>query len=235
MPLQESFDGVVESRRSSGAVPRRSRSPRTTAVTEETVASILEGAARAFGRLGYAATRVEDVLEASGLSRPTFYKAFKDKDDLFEALSDAHHREIRERIVTSLAGVSDPLEQLENVVDAFMRWRAELGPIGRVLDQEARSGKRLTQHRRETLEAMSNWAAAQFRASGRGDLDPLLVHGLIGAMEAIADALLSKLPAQEASIERAKRIALRILAGSLADAGDAIPPMPVLSDKPRLR
>ena len=216
-------------------MPRRAKSPRKTAVTDETVKSILEGAAHAFGRLGYAATRVEDVLEASGLSRPTFYKAFKDKDDLFEALSDAHHREIRERIVRSLEGVSDPLRQLENVVDAFMRWRAELGPIGRVLDQEARSGKRLTRHRRETLDAMSAWAAAQFRASGRGDLDPLLVHGLIGAMEAIADTLLSKLPVQEAAIERAKRNALRILGGSLAAEGEPLPPMPVLAEKSKVR
>lgn len=206
---------------------RPSRPSATTgAVSDRTLASILAGAARAFGKLGYAATRVEDVLEASGLSRPTFYKVFESKDDVFQALSLEHHRDIRERIVRSLEGVSDPVEQLERVVDAFMRWRAELGPIGRVLDQEARSGTRLAKHRQETLEAMSTWAAERFRAEGRGQLDPVLVQGLIGAMEAIADTLVSKPPLREADVERAKRLAVRILGGTLAREGGPVPPMP---------
>jgi AcrR family transcriptional regulator len=205
------------------------------AVTDKAVASILDGAARAFGKLGYAATRVEDVLEASGLSRPTFYKVFDSKDDVFEALSERHHREIRERIIRSLEGVSDPPRQLENVVDAFMRWRAELGPIGRVLDQEARTGTRLSKHRRETLDAMSAWATERFRAGGRGAPDPVLIYGLIGAMETIADALLSKPPVTEATIERAKRVALRVVGGSLADAGDAVPPLPLSPSKKPVR
>ena len=205
--------------------------PHSAPVTDKTRASILDGAAQAFGKLGYAATRVEDVLEASGLSRPTFYKVFDSKDDVFEALSEAHHREIRERIVRSLEGESDPNKQVENIVDAFMRWRAELGPIGRVLDQEARTGTRLAKHRRETLDAMTAWATSRFRAEGRGDLDPVLVHGLIGAMEAVADSLVSSPPVREAAIDRAKRIGLRIVAASLATPGDAVPPMPKSPDK----
>jgi TetR/AcrR family transcriptional regulator len=205
----------------------RSKASGTPSVSDDTRERILAGAARAFGNLGYAAARVEDVLTEAEISRPTFYKAFDGKDDVFEELSVRHHREIRERVMRSLEGVTEPARQVENVVDTFMRWRAELGPIGRVLDQEARTpGTRLARHRRDTLDAMSTWGAERLRAAGRGDVDPVLYHGLIAAMESIADALLVKPKAREASIERATRIALRIVAGALAAPGDPVPEIP---------
>jgi AcrR family transcriptional regulator len=199
-------------------------------VGDETRERILEGASRAFGKLGYAVTRVEDILEAADVSRPTFYKAFDGKDDVFEVLSERHHREIRERIMHSLEGVSDPLAQLEAIVDTFMRWRAELGPMGRVLDQEARTpGTLIARHRKETLLAMTTFSAERLAAAGRDEVDPVLYQGLIAAMESIADALLQKRPVRESAIDRARRSALRIVASALGatDATDGpLPPLP---------
>jgi AcrR family transcriptional regulator len=170
---------------------------------------------------------VEDILEAADVSRPTFYKAFDSKDDVFDALSERHHRDIRERILRSIAGISDPTEQLEATTDAFMRWRADLGPIGRVLDVEARlPGSRIAHHRTKTLEEMSALMAERVRAVGRGEVDPTLFYGLIAAMERVADMLLSKHPVSAGAVERAKRNALRILSGSLAVPGDVVPPLP---------
>lgn len=196
-------------------------------VTHETRERILAGASQAFGKLGYASTRVEDVIAAAGVSRPTFYKAFESKGDVFEELSARHHRDIRERIMRSLDGVADPAAQLDSIVDAYMRWRAELGPVGRILDEEARlPGTRLGKHRRETLDAMSAWSSERLRAAGRREADPLLYQALIAAMESVGDRLLSKHPVPPAAIARAKRIALRIIAGALAAEGEAVPPIP---------
>jgi AcrR family transcriptional regulator len=206
---------------------RRSKASRKPSVGKHTRERILAGAAEAFGTLGHANTRVEDILQAADVSRPTFYKAFDDKDDVFEELSDRHHRDIRERIVRSIAGVSDPAAQLEATTDAFMRWRADLGPIGRVLDVEARTpGSSIAHHRKKTLEEMSALAAARLRALGRGEVDPVLLYGLIAAMERVADLLLSVHPVSDAALERAKRNALRILSGALAAPGEVIPPLP---------
>ena len=190
---------------------------RQVTVTEATRERILQGAALAFGRLGYAVTRVEDVLEEARVSRPTFYKAFDGKDDVFDALSEQHHREIQARIVRSLRGVRDPGEQVAAMVDTFMRWRAELGPVGRVLDQEARTpGSRLAKHRSETLQSMTSFGAERLRRAGRAAVDPVVYYGLIAAMESIADRLLSAPPVGEGAILRAKESALRILTGTLA-------------------
>lgn len=204
----------------------RRKVSRRPAVGKATRERILAGAAEAFGRLGHA-TRVEDILQAADVSRPTFYKAFDSKDDIFDALSERHHRDIRERIVRSIVGISDPAAQLEATTDAFLRWRAELGPIGRVLDVEARTpGSRIAHHRVKTLAEMTALFAERMRAVGRGEVDPVLFYGLIAALEGTADMLLSKHPVSAGALERAKRNALRILSGSLAAPGDVVYPLP---------
>jgi AcrR family transcriptional regulator len=210
-----------------GVLKRRPKGPGASSVGDDVRERILAGAARAFGKLGYAATRVEDVLTAAEVSRPTFYKAYASKDDVFDALSERHHRDIRERIVRATEGMTEPAAQLFATVDAFMRWRAELGPIGRVLDVEARTpGSRLGRHRKKTLAEMSALTAERMRAAGRAPVDPVLYYGLIAAMESVADQLLSKHPVGPDAIDRATQNALRIVGGALAAPGDVLPPLP---------
>jgi AcrR family transcriptional regulator len=195
-------------------VPRKT--PEPSSVTDETRERMIQGAGEAFGRLGYAEARVEDILAAAGVSRPTFYKVFDGKEELLQILSERHHREIRERIALALEGVRDPLAQVEAVVDAFMRWRAELGPLGRVLDQEARTpGTRIARHRKTTIDAVSALGGRLFEAAGGGKLDPVVFQGLVPALEGVADALLQKRPVRAATIERARRAGLQIVMGTL--------------------
>ncbi len=63
---------------------------------------IVEGARRCFGRLGYAATRVEDILQESNVSRPTFYRVFRNKDEVYAEISPEaapQPRTARERVL----------------------------------------------------------------------------------------------------------------------------------------
>lgn len=87
---------------------------------------VLEGAREAFGRLGYEATRVEDILEASGVSRPTFYRMFASKQDAYAEL-DCIAVGYLSRAVTQLArGEPLALEHLELVVASYFEWRVGL-------------------------------------------------------------------------------------------------------------
>jgi AcrR family transcriptional regulator len=187
-------------------------------VTAETRERILAGAAKAFGALGYAKVRVEDILLEADVSRPTFYKVYRTKDDVFEALSDRHHREIKERLEHAAEIASDPVERLTEMIDAFLRWRAGLGPVGRVLDLEARSpGSRLARHRGAILRAVARLSGELLAAAGRPPVDPVLVPALIAAMESLADSLLVDGKPDEAALERARRNALRLFAGVISD------------------
>ena len=53
---------------------------------EDRRASILRGAAQAFARSGFAATSMEDVAAASGISRLLVYRHFDSKEELYRAV-----------------------------------------------------------------------------------------------------------------------------------------------------
>jgi len=209
-------------------VAARPRSGPRGSVSRGTRERILAGAAEAFGTLGYGKVRVEDILAASGVSRPTFYKVYENQDGVFSELSARHHLEIRARIEEATVGIDDPAAQVVAVVDTFLRWRAGLGPLGRVLDLEARTpGSKIAGHRRATLRAMNRLSAERMRRAGREPTDPVLLTALIAALESVADSLLLSPPVSERTLGRARDAALRIVASALAGPGDPVPMLPL--------
>lgn len=202
-------------------------------VSNATQAKVLEGAAIAFGRIGYARVRVEDILEAAGVSRPTFYKLYASKDEVFEVLSERHHNEIRKRIQAAADAYDNAPMQLYAMVEAFLRWRAGLGPLGRVLDLEARRpNTMLTKHRALTLKRLTKLSRDISIASGRQPADPVMINALICAHESVADALLVADKVDEATIQRAIHICFRVAAGAMALPGDPLPPIPEAPSEP---
>jgi AcrR family transcriptional regulator len=59
---------------------------------------LLAGMLRASAELGYRELNVQDVLERAGVSRPTFYEHFENKEDCFLAAYDAAAARLRDRV-----------------------------------------------------------------------------------------------------------------------------------------
>ena len=53
--------------------------------------------------IGYSELSVQDVLDRAGVSRPTFYEQFENKEDCFLAAFDAAAARLRERIEAAVA------------------------------------------------------------------------------------------------------------------------------------
>lgn len=98
---------------------------------------VIERAAATFGRLGYAACSVDDLVEATGLQRGSLYKAFGSKRGLFEqvlhsALVGAwhHDRAALDLLITALrelAGVDLIIAALcRDALAAYPNGAAEL-------------------------------------------------------------------------------------------------------------
>jgi AcrR family transcriptional regulator len=89
---------------------------------------ILDVATEVFGRLGYEATRMDDVAKAAGIAKGLLYKHFPSKDALFEALVDRQGRgyaaELRGALRASdVAG--DPFEALRRGLALWLRTTGE--------------------------------------------------------------------------------------------------------------
>ena len=76
-------------------MPKRAAAPRATADdlgVRLARGAVLAAAVGVFSKHGIEATRIEDLLEASNVSRRTFYKYFRSKDEVLAALYEGRRR-----------------------------------------------------------------------------------------------------------------------------------------------
>lgn len=103
---------------------------RTDERTLETRLAIVHAARDVMLQSGYGAARVEDILKVAGISRPTFYRHFKDKFDV----AKAYHAMSRDEVSgpwTRIADIDFRDRQalcgwLETLLDTFIARRDEL-------------------------------------------------------------------------------------------------------------
>ncbi len=76
---------------------------------DERQASILHGAAAAFARSGFAATSMEDVAEACGVTKLIVYRHFDSKEDLYRAILQQVFDRQAEELVRGLEHVQPGL------------------------------------------------------------------------------------------------------------------------------
>jgi len=83
--------------------------PRRLLRREERQASILRGAAAAFARSGFAATSMEDVAEACGVTKLIVYRHFDSKEELYRTILqrtfDRQAEELRKGLTGRSPGV----------------------------------------------------------------------------------------------------------------------------------
>ena len=141
--------------------------------TFSTRAQILVEAAAAFGAKGLADTAVEDVLRASGVSRRTFYRFFRNKDELFDELAETAAMIFLQSMRTAAALGKTPLDKLSNCVEVWLRAPETAGPIFHVIAAEAaKPGSRLSAHRRHAIEALITMLNDGIRAGRGQEMDP---------------------------------------------------------------
>ncbi len=97
--------GSVASR-SRRKVDHRPRVGRERSARTET--RILEAALRVFADMGPDAPKIDDFVQAAGISRGTFYNHFESVEELLEATSEWTTREVIEAIETALEGIEGP-------------------------------------------------------------------------------------------------------------------------------
>jgi AcrR family transcriptional regulator len=64
----------------------------------QTVARILDGAAAAFGKAGFAGTSMEEIAAAAGVSKLLLYRDFAGKRELYQAVLERTRSRIAERV-----------------------------------------------------------------------------------------------------------------------------------------
>lgn len=177
---------------------------------------ILRAAAGAFGTHGYAATSVEMILEAAGVSRRTFYKRFRCKEDVLRSLFERSVRMLLRTVTRAAerqgAGLDDPSGTTRAAVEAYVDAMAEAGPLSRVLLQEQLAADSpLAQQRDEAQLAFAGLLAEGAVLRGAPRPDPLLLSGVVAAINQICFEMAARHPGGDWDTQRARAAILRVI------------------------
>jgi AcrR family transcriptional regulator len=104
--------------------------PRTRLPAAERRDQLLDAANTVFSKVGFEATRMEDVAEAAGVAKGLLYKHFDSKDALFEALLEREGGEFAESLRRRLEeGAADgPMGALRAGLSVWLQEMADGAP-----------------------------------------------------------------------------------------------------------
>jgi AcrR family transcriptional regulator len=191
---------------------------------------VMMAAAKVFAQHGYRGVSVEHLLEASNVSRRTFYHAFDGKDAVALALYRFGTDGLVDACRRALAEDGDLLARVLRCIDLHLRNAMTMGRLVFVLGGEASSQDsplfpvRMAVHDRlvELLLA----------ADREREVDPLFVRTLVLALEAMVRCVLLEgdegRRVTEAQIARARRVMTRIVTGAIAGDGPQVSEMPLV-------
>lgn len=148
---------------------------------------ILAAMLRAASKLGYRALNVSDVLGHAGISRPTFYVYFANKEDCFLAAFAAAADRLLDQIrAAATADGKDWRGQLRAGLEAVLRFAASEPDAARILIVEARGACPLAQERRAALLDLFARRIDDLVRSGQaaGTSPPALSAAVVGGIEA---------------------------------------------------
>ncbi|MFG6449297.1 TetR/AcrR family transcriptional regulator [Roseateles sp. BYS180W] len=126
----------------------RGRAPNYEATREE----ILAQAARLFANLGYAATSMNEVAEACGVTKPTLYHYVRDKHDLLMQICQTHVDELVALVQEVQGRGLAPREHLQALVCRFMHVYGQAQHQHRVLTEDLRFLQEADRQRLQALE-----------------------------------------------------------------------------------
>lgn len=152
-------------------------------------ANVLNAAWQLFVENGYVGTSMDDVAAAVGVSKPTVYEAYKNKQTLFEAVIDHQTRDFEPSVTNHIADYDGSMVELFKIVPGaakvFIRQQRRTDLI-RVLISEGRRMPFLVAKYRESLweRELGAWAKLTARAMDRGEfrrMDPQVAARICAA------------------------------------------------------
>lgn len=211
----------------SGKRVRRGRPPLDRGQIQQARAKILAAAQLVYSRTGRDVP-VQEILTEAKVSRATFYKFFASKEALHIGLLEFGVELMLGRIREAVQQQEVPLQRVVAAVDAFFAFHTiQRGLFRILLAASLTPGTPIHELRRASLGRFADLFAAEVERAGRAPVDPFVHRALVAAIEGVSIHLLRKDgPLDEAELVRAKRALVRVVAATLAEDDDPVPPLP---------
>lgn len=146
--------------------------------------------------LGYLETNVQDVIDRAGVSRPTFYEHFSNKEDCFLAAFDTSAERLRKMIDGAASQGGDVWrDRIRLGLEALLRFASSEPDTARTMVVEARAASAAAVRRRvELLDEFARCLDSQAREllPGNPSRTGLTASGIVGGVESLLYSRLCK-------------------------------------------
>jgi AcrR family transcriptional regulator len=143
---------------------------------------------RATNELTYREVSVQDVLERAGVSRPTFYEHFENKEDCFLIAFDAASIRLRARLASAAQDAEGWRDRLRAALGELLRFVVDDpdAAISLIVDARAACPAAL-QRRDELLDGFATCLDAEVRSQTSTGTAPsaIAAAGVVGGIEAL--------------------------------------------------
>lgn len=213
-------DKNVPSLESMAPPRKRGRPVRTFAQTELVRSQIKDAAIQVFADRGDLMVSVELILQASGLSRPTFYRYFSNVREVVEEVLKEKNDLLIEMVITAVRKAEGPLQKLDAGLLAWRQWGEQTGPIVRAILTEVHNPESpAASERRRVFDVLAAEFNAITVALNRKSLDACRLEAFMTGIEFLGFRYhFGPEPPSEASWQLTRQAMLRLALGLLGGA-----------------
>jgi len=188
---------------------------------EELREHVISTAAQVYGEKGYRDTSVALITSAAGISRPLFYRMFKNRWEIVDIIVARANESLFSELIKASSAQTELLEMLSAGIDAYFTWcrsyGAVVGPIYRELnDEESPASK----HRKIIVEKVIHLIQDIVEKYGYPRLDALFIDTLLRTVEHVGSTTFWPEPQEEAVVLKNRAILQRIVMAAVARPED---------------
>jgi AcrR family transcriptional regulator len=216
MPSKKS--GQVSQRQTARKLQRGRGRPQATDPSGDDLRALIVAAARdVYAEHGYHGSTVEQILQASGVSRPTFYRQFQDRREVLDVVIEQTNDVLRDIVTEMTLQVNSLEEVITASIDAYFEWGerigALMGPIYReIYDPVSPASK----HRQRLLGEFNQLFDGLMASLGRVRFEPIVYDTLLHVIEHVGHQAFWPKRQSPQQISHRRQLISRIMFATLA-------------------
>lgn len=184
---------------------------------EEVRRKIIQATRQVFIEVGYHGLSVGLILAQCALSRPTFYKYFRNTDEPIEIVLREANDQLINDMTQAVSGAVGLFEKVEIALSSWRNWGDDMGPLLRPLFSELHDEHSpASRNRLRTLEVIEGNLVQAAVLAGMPRPSKILVQALINGVEFLGYRFQLETPKDEASWQQTRTAMLRMAFGLLA-------------------
>lgn len=195
----------------------KGRPPLNAAETERIRSHIKAAATTVFAEHGSRGMSVELITLAGNISRPTFYRYFKNTDEVLDMILREANDLLIEMVVVAIREADGPVQKLELGLLAWKIWGEQHAPMLRAIYAEIHDERTLAAtHRKRVLRAIESELSQLALTLGRAPFDPLQLETFVIGVEYLGYRFhFGAEPKSDALWQRTRQAMIRLALGLL--------------------